>query len=133
MGASQPILGFYDRPMWTEMEAGIFVVQHCTQCDTSRYPPGPACPACQSLEYQCKSAGGGGEILSWIIFHRQYFDDHPAPYNSVAVRLDEGPIVVTNLVGPEPAGSWIGKRVRFEVIDHAGRLQHAARLLGSDA
>lgn len=128
MGASQPIRGFYDRPMWNEMESGNFTVQQCTQCEAYRYPPGPACPACGSLDHRWKSADGGGEILSWVIFHRQYFEDHPAPYNSVAVRLDEGPIVITNLTGPEPAGSWIGKRVQIEVIDRGGRLQHAVRL-----
>lgn len=128
MGASQPILGFYDRPMWAAMQEGSFTVQRCAQCGTSRYPPGPSCPSCLSLDYEWTPVKGGGEILSWVIFHRQYFDDHPAPYNAVAVRLDEGPIVVTNLIGDEPSASWIGRRVRFEVLDRAGRPQHSVRL-----
>jgi len=128
MGASRPILGFYDRPMWAAMEDHAFNVQQCTACKSCRYPPGPACPECLSLDYVWKQADGGGEIISWVIFHKQYFDDHPAPYNAVAVRLDEGPIIVTNLIGPEPEGSWIGHRVAIEVGDRGGRLQHRARL-----
>ena len=50
---------------------------------------------------------GRGTIMSWVTFHRQYFDDFPPPYNAVAVRLVEGPIVVTNLIGTAPSESWM--------------------------
>ena len=46
-----------------------------------------------------------------MVFHRQYFENFPPPYNSVAVQLQEGPIVVSNLVGEEPKGNWIGRNV----------------------
>jgi uncharacterized OB-fold protein len=51
------------------------------------------------------------------------------------VQIAEGPIVVSNLVGEEPKGSWIGAEVEFVYRDHAGRRQHAVRLLrgGSDS
>lgn len=128
MGPSRPIEGHYDRPMWAGFAEGHFLVQHCTSCATVRYPPGPACPHCLSLDYEWRGAGGGGEILSWVRFHRDYFSDHPAPYNAVAVRLDEGPIVITNLLGSEPDGSWLGLRVRLSVVDRGDRPQHAAQL-----
>ena len=48
-----------------------------------------------------------------MVFHRQYLPAYPAPYNVVAVRLDEGPLMVSNLEGPVPEGSWIGRRVRL--------------------
>ena len=51
--------------------------------------------------------------MSWVIFHRQYFDNFPPPYNSVAIQLEEGPIVISNLVGEEPKGSWIGCAVEI--------------------
>jgi uncharacterized OB-fold protein len=57
---------------------------------------------------------GRGEILSWTIFHKQYFDDHPTPYNVVAVKLAEGPIFTTNLLGDTPKDSWIGEPVRLD-------------------
>ncbi len=64
-----------------------------------------------------------------MVFHRKYFDDYPPPYNVVAVELAEGPIVVTNLVGPEPAGSWIGAAVELCYEPHQGRTLHRARLV----
>jgi hypothetical protein len=65
-----------------------------------------------------------------VIFRKQYFDDHPAPYNVIAVRLEEGPIVVSNLTGTEPDGSWIGTPVTLTYRRHQGRLQHAFALAG---
>jgi uncharacterized OB-fold protein len=54
---------------------------------------------------------GRGEIVSWVIFRRGYLPAYPPPYNVIAVRLIEGPIVVSNLAGPEPDGNWIGTAV----------------------
>ena len=85
------------------------------------------------MDYDWTEIRGGGEILSWVVFHRQYFDDHPQPYNAIAVRLDEGPIVVSNLVGAEPVGNWIGARVNVTYRPHLDRTQHAFTLAGPDS
>ena len=59
---------------------------------------------------------GGGELLSWIVFHKQYLPAYPAPYNVIAVRLDEGPTIISNLVEePAPGDKPIGRRVRLTV------------------
>ena len=76
-------------------------------------PPGPACAECLSTQYAWDAISGRGEILSWAIFHRGYLPGYPPPYNVIAVRLDEGPIMISNLEGPIPAGSWIGRRVEL--------------------
>jgi uncharacterized OB-fold protein len=114
MGKSTRVLGHYDKPMWETIERKEWSLQCCSSCGHVRYPPAPVCPECLSLDAIWTKLKGTGEILSWAVFHKKYFDDHPPPYNTVAVRLDEGPIVVSNLVGPEPEGEWIGRRV--EVI-----------------
>lgn len=111
MGNSTRVLGLYDKPMWDSIEAKQWALQYCAESDSFRYPPSPICPDSLSMDYEWRPIKGTGEILSWVIFHRKYFDDHPAPYNTIAVRLDEGPIVMSNLIGDEPDGSWIGRRV----------------------
>jgi uncharacterized OB-fold protein len=92
-------------------------LQCCRECATWRYPPGPACQACLSPEYDWKAVSGEGELLSWVVFHKQYLPAYPAPYNVIAVRLDEGPTVISNLV-EEPAENegLIGRRVRLKVV-----------------
>jgi len=130
MANSEVILSLYDRPMWDSIEHRHMALQQCVQCGAFRYPPGPVCAECHSLDFAWRAISGRAEILSWVIFRKQYFDDHPAPYNVIAVRLEEGPIVVSNLTGTEPDGSWIGTPVTLTYRRHQGRLQHAFALAG---
>ena len=60
---------------------------------------------------------GDATILSWEIFHRQYLPAYPAPYNIIAVRLAEGPVMISNLEGTQPDGSWIGQAVRLVYVE----------------
>jgi uncharacterized OB-fold protein len=101
----------YDRPMWESIRARAFALQKCRACGTFRYPPGPTCAHCLSTEYDWTQLFGRGEILSWVVFHRGYLPAYPPPYNVISVKLDEGPIMVSNLEGTPAQGSWIGKRV----------------------
>jgi uncharacterized OB-fold protein len=120
MGLSNRVLGHYDRPMWDSIANRAWALQYCPDSDSFRYPPSPVCPETLSTRYEWRPIGGKGEIISWAVFHRQYFDDYPPPYNTIAVRLDEGPIVVSNLVGETPDGDWIGRRVEV-VYEDTGR------------
>jgi len=51
------------------------------------------------------------KIISWAIFHKQYLPAYPAPYNVIAVRLQEGPVLISNLEGDSPPESWINSDV----------------------
>jgi uncharacterized OB-fold protein len=113
MANSSRVMTLYDAPMWESITRRQWSLQRCSSCGRFRYPPSPICPEDQVMEYQWVALGGGGTVLSWTVFHRQYFDDFPPPYNAIAVRLDEGPIVVSNLVGQEPSSDWIGMRVEL--------------------
>lgn len=125
MADSRRILTPYDEAMWESLERQRMQLPRCRRCGVFRYPPGPVCAACSSLDHDWCDLSGGGTILSWVRFHRQYFDDHPPPYNAIAVRLDEGPILVSNLIGREPEADWIGQRVTIAYRRHGDRTQHA--------
>ena len=127
MANSKAVLGLDDLPMWASMKAGKLQLQRCDQCGHFRYPPAPVCPQCLSARATWTAVSGKGTVLSWVVFHKKYFDDHVPPYNSVAVQLEEGPIIVTQLQGPEPEGSWIGEPVELGYAEHIGRIQHFAR------
>jgi uncharacterized OB-fold protein len=43
---------------------------------------------------------GTGQLVSWVVFHRQYFPELPVPYHVAAVETAEGPILIANLVNP---------------------------------
>ncbi len=112
---------------------GRFVLQRCSDCELLRYPPGPACPFCQSLDSEWREVSGKGTIYSYEIVEHPI---HPAyreraPYPVALVELDEqrgvptehdGLRVITSLVdgegGPEPQENVaIGLRVEVEFAD----------------
>lgn len=129
MGNSQPLISVYDRPMWEGFKSGEVLVQECTSCGTHRYPPAPVCQECLCKDHTWQDVSGAtASIISWVRFHRQYLDDFPTPFEVVAVQLESGPIIVTNLIGPKPEGEWVGRSVTLSTHQHAGRYQHCARL-----
>lgn len=101
----------YDEPMWAGFAQKQLLLQRCSACGTHRYPPAAVCPKCLAPEHQWSPSAGSARIISWAIFHRQYLPAYPAPYNVIAVQLEEGPLMVSNLEGPAPEGAWIGHGV----------------------
>lgn len=92
-------------------------LQRCRHCGAYQYPPAPACMECLSEYLDWTPITGRGTIVSWVIYHRQYLEQYPAPYNVIAVKLEEGPLFTSNLAGPEPEGSWIGAAVKLTYVD----------------
>ena len=87
----------YDKPMWESAAERSLKLQKCSHCGTFRYPPGPACPECLSMDSDWTPVSGKGRILSWTVFHRKYLPAYPPPTLVVAVMLEEGPIMVANM------------------------------------
>lgn len=110
------ILGLYDRPMWDSIDARAMQLQRSKATGAFMYPPGPAMPGDPLGELEWARISGRGVILSWVIFHRHYLPAYPPPYNVIAVRLQEGPTIISNLEGPTPEGSWIGRAVRLVYV-----------------
>lgn len=113
------VMGLYDKPFWTHVQNRKMSLQCCDTCKTFQFPPGPVCSACLSEELTWTEISGRATIISWVIFHRGYLEAYPAPYNVITVRLAEGPIMVSNLEGPTPQGSWIGQAVSLVYAEMA--------------
>jgi uncharacterized protein len=112
----QPVLGLYDRPMWESVREGAMKLQCCNECAQFQYPPAAVCVNCLSSQLEWRTLSGRGRIVSWVVFRKSYFDAYPAPYNVIAVRLGEGPVMISNLEPPLPEGDWIGKGVRMMFV-----------------
>jgi hypothetical protein len=74
-----------------------------------------------SDELEWRKVSGRGVVYTWTVFHRAY---HPAfaneiPYAVVAVELDEGPRMITNLVDCQLVDIKIGipVEVTFEDVN----------------
>jgi uncharacterized protein len=85
---------------WDGTRAGELRLQRCDDCQHVYFPPRPFCPSCSSRSVSVFKASGRGKLLSYVINYRP----HPAwdgPYSIAIVELDEGPRMMSNVVGCE--------------------------------
>jgi uncharacterized OB-fold protein len=82
---------------------GELRMQRCGACGVWRHPPRYLCAACGSAEVSWEPVSGRGKLFSWTVTHRPVDPAFDPPYVVAVVELDEGPRLVTNLVGVELA------------------------------
>lgn len=87
-------------PYWKALESGYLVFQRCS-CGHAWLPAREECPSCLAANPQWERACGAGHVVSWVTYHSAY---HPAfegrlPYVVAVVELDEGPRLMTNIIG----------------------------------
>ena len=112
-----------DDVFWSWTARRELRLQCCARCGRFRYPPGPCCPHCLDTTASWEAVGGNATLISWCRFHRQYFPSMPAPYVVVSVALEEGPLMVGNLLAGETetadtAGLRAGDPLRLAFADH---------------
>lgn len=83
---------------WDGTKAGELRLQQCSGCQCIYFPPRPFCPDCGSRSVSVIKASGRGRLFSYVINHRlpKWAD---APYSIAVVELEEGPRLMTNIVG----------------------------------
>ncbi len=83
---------------WEGTRAGELRLQRCTACERAYFPPRPFCPKCGSREVEVFRASGKAMLHSYVIHHRPTPGFTP-PYSIAVVELEEGPRMMTNIVG----------------------------------
>jgi uncharacterized OB-fold protein len=107
-------------PYWDGARAGELRLQRCGACDHTWHPPLPRCPRCTGDDVSWYAAAGTGVLHSFTITHQAA---HPAfaervPYAVALVRLEEGPLVVANVLDAAPDELAVGQplTVAFQEI-----------------
>ena len=117
-GWTLPALDRRNEAFFTE---GRLLVQRCAGCGTVQHPPEDVCHRCMGEAFELRECAGTGTVYSYTVAHRA---PHPVfveqlPLIVAIVELEEGPRLVTNLVGCEPGELEVGMAVEaiFEPID----------------
>jgi hypothetical protein len=114
-----PIPDADTEPYLTAALEGRMVVQRCKACGHAQLYGRALCTACGG-EVEWVAASGRGTVASFTIIrqnHSRPWRDM-LPYVVALVDLEEGPRVMTNIVGCEPESVSIGLPVvaRFEAV-----------------
>ena len=88
-------------PYWQAAKEHRLALPKCEDCSQFWFPPSRTCPHCLSTNFSFQNVSGRGKVFSFVTFHRVY---RPAfaedvPYVVALVELEEGPRVLTNILG----------------------------------
>jgi uncharacterized OB-fold protein len=115
-----PVASIESKPHWEGLRQHRLLIPRCNACAGFWFPPSARCPNCSSSDFTWTAASGRGRVFSYVVYHRVY---HPGfadeiPYTVGLVELEEGPRMISNIVGipPEQVVCDMPVRVVFEDI-----------------
>lgn len=89
----------------------------CAECGLVNMPPRLTCACCGSIDLSIHELSGSGTIRTFTVINiAPEGRENEAPYIIVMVELEEGPWLMANLTGQEPAAAspgLIGKQVQM--------------------
>jgi uncharacterized protein len=93
------------QPFWDALARHELVIQRCGSCGRFFFPPSNRCQHCWSDDVAWQPVSGRGRLFSFTVFHRAYAAElaDQLPYVVGVVDLDEGPRLITNVIGCDPA------------------------------
>ena len=104
-------------PWWEATAERRLTVQRCETCEHHQHYPRALCTACGSTELGFVDASGRGTVYSHTTVRRAPHEAFEPPYVVALVRLEEGPMLLTNIVGCVPADVRCDMAVRVSWED----------------
>ena len=80
-------------PFWQAANEGRLALRYCRDCRRHQYYPRALCAHCMSDAVEWRDAAGRGRIHAFSVMRRA-----PVPYAVAYVELEEGVMMLTNIV-----------------------------------
>ena len=114
-----PAVDWETRGYWEGCKRGELVLQRCRACGVVQHRPRALCASCLSDGIEHFVASGRGSVHSYTITHQNQLPAfrEACPYVLAYVDLEEGPRLLTNVVGCLPEEVSIGMAVAVEFVD----------------
>ena len=120
-----PIPDAESAAFWEASLEGRLLYQRCTKCGHGQLYARPHCLVCRSAVEWAESAGNG-TVYSFTVIRQNPSRSfrHLIPFVVALIDLDEGPRLMTNIVGSPPEDVRIGATVsvRWEPVSDAAAL-----------
>jgi uncharacterized OB-fold protein len=110
-------------PYWDSLARGVLSFQRCKACNHAWLPARSECPGCLAADWKWEAAAGGAKLISWVVYHVAFHKafESRLPYNVAVVELDEGPRMISNVVGVADAETLkIDQRLKLVIEDEGG-------------
>lgn len=118
-GKPVPIPTRETQPYWDGCKQHELRIQKCAACGHYQFYPRLYCTACMSDQVEWVGTLGRGKVLSFTIVYRPVTQAFAAdvPYIVALITLDEGPQMMSNIVGCAPEKVHIGMLVEVTFED----------------
>ena len=100
------------KPFWEGTRAGKLLLQRCSDCGAFRWTPQHLCIKCHSEACAWTEVSGRGKVYSHSTVERPPLAAFEPGYVVAVVELEEGPLMLTNLVDCKPDEIAVGMPVR---------------------
>ena len=109
----------FGRVYWDYARTHELRLPACENCGQARAHFVRFCPGCGADAFDWKKMSGRGEVWSYCLFHKAFGRalESQLPYNVAVVRLDEGPMLVSSIVGANYNELYIGMIVEAKFED----------------
>lgn len=113
-----PAVDWESRAYWEGCGRGELVLQRCRACGTVQHRPRGICASCLSDDIEHFVASGRGEVYTYSVVRQNQMPAfrEAVPYVVSYVQLEEGPQLLTNIVGCDPEEVSIGMPVVVEFV-----------------
>ena len=90
---------------WKSTHDHAMKLQKCNNCGRFWYYPGPVCHYCSARDWTWTEVSGKGTIYSYSVLERAKGNpyENDVPIAIILVRLEEGPVMMSNLFDYEPS------------------------------
>lgn len=100
---------------WDAAREGELRIQRCLDCREHYFYPRAFCPRCASRNVEWTLVSGRAKLVSYIVNHRpgpSFADVSPV---IAIVELDEGPRMMTNIVGIDVPRDELPEHLRLDM------------------
>lgn len=96
-----PVATIETEEYWAGCRRHELLIQRCTDCATYQFYPRLMCTVCARRSLEWVRASGRGRVRSFTIVRRAVSAGYSAevPYVVALIELDEGPTMMSNVVG----------------------------------
>lgn len=105
-------------PFWDGCQRGELLLQRCGKCRKVFFYPRICCPECGGQALGWTKSRGRGRIVSYtkvfVSFNGTFWQSQ-LPYTVLLIDLEEGPRMLSRLVGPDE-GMCSGAEVEVEFV-----------------
>jgi uncharacterized protein len=102
-------------PYWEATRRGELCLPYCAECDAVFFYPRPYCPTCGTKVAEWRRLSGRATLWSYLISERPANGYEDVPYVIALVKLEEGPTMMSNVVGVDPTPEALALDMALEV------------------